>query len=70
MAIDSSKFFDSIRVKPTKTAAKQKAAREEVAMCEAPGCKNRGAHRAEGARPGEGLLAFLSQSRPRIQPGL
>jgi hypothetical protein len=31
MAIDSSKFFDSIRVKPTKTAAKQKAAREEVA---------------------------------------
>ncbi|MGD9837838.1 MAG: J domain-containing protein [Afipia sp.] len=50
MAIDSSKFFDSIRVKPTKTAAKQKAAREEAVMCEAPGCKNRGAHRAPKGR--------------------
>ena len=50
MAIDSSKFFDSIPVKPTKTAAKQKAAREEMVMCEAPGCNNRGAHRAPKGR--------------------
>jgi len=51
MAIDSSKFFDSIRVKPNKLSAKQQAAaREEAQMCEAPGCKNRGAHRAPKGR--------------------
>jgi hypothetical protein len=51
MAIDSSKFFDSIRIKPNKLSAKQQAAaREEAVMCEAPGCKNRGAHRAPKGR--------------------
>lgn len=51
MPIDSSKFFDNIRIKPTKTnVKKQAAAREEAVMCEAPGCKNRGAHRAPKGR--------------------
>ena len=35
MAIDSSKFFDSIRIKPTKLSAKAQArAKEEAMMCE------------------------------------
>ena len=51
MAIDSSKFFDSIRIKPNKLSAKQQAAaREEAQMCEAPNCKNKGAHRAPKGR--------------------
>jgi hypothetical protein len=51
MAIDSSKFFDSIRIKPNKLSAKQQAAaREEAQMCEAPGCKNKGGHRAPKGR--------------------
>ncbi len=51
MAIDSSKFFDSIRIKPNKLSAKQQAAaREEAVMCEAPGCKNKGPHRAPKGR--------------------
>ncbi|MGP9813145.1 J domain-containing protein [Rhodopseudomonas sp. NSM] len=50
MAIDSSKFFDKIRVKPSKAAAAKEAAREQVIMCDAPGCANRGAHRAPKGR--------------------
>ncbi|MCX7307676.1 MAG: DnaJ domain-containing protein [Afipia sp.] len=51
MAIDSSKFFDSIRIKSNKMSAKQQAAaREEAQMCEAPGCKNKGGHRAPKGR--------------------
>src|SRR4051794_33365228 len=51
MAIDSSKFFDSIRIKPNKLSAKQQAqAREESAMCERPDCKNKGPHRAPKGR--------------------
>lgn len=51
MPIDSSKFFDSIRIKPNKGAAKaQTRAREDVAMCEWAGCKERGAHRAPKGR--------------------
>src|SRR3954463_13905498 len=51
MAIDSSKFFDSIRIKPNKLSAKQQAqAREESAMCEWPECKNKGPHRAPKGR--------------------
>jgi DnaJ-like protein len=51
MAIDSSKFFDSIRIKPNKLSAKQQAqAREEAAMCEWPECKNKGPHRAPKGR--------------------
>ena len=43
MAIDSSKFFDSIRIKPNKLSAKQQAqAREESAMCEWADCRTRG----------------------------
>eukprot|EP01035_Chromulina_nebulosa_P003148 gene3148-4283_t len=54
MAIDSSKFFDSIRIKPNKLSAKQQAAaREEAQMCEAPGCKNKGGHRAPKGRGNE-----------------
>lgn len=51
MPIDSSKFFDSIRIKPNKLSAKQQAAaREEAAMCEWPECKNKGPHRAPKGR--------------------
>jgi curved DNA-binding protein CbpA len=51
MAIDSSKFFDSIRIKPNKLSAKQQArAREEAMMCEWPDCKNKGPHRAPKGR--------------------
>src|ERR1700755_1050490 len=51
MPIDSSKFFDSIRIKPNKVSAKQQArAREEAVMCEWAGCQNRGPHRAPKGR--------------------
>jgi hypothetical protein len=51
MPIDSSKFFDSIRIKPNKLSAKQQAAaREEAQMCEWPDCKNKGPHRAPKGR--------------------
>src|SRR6266704_251256 len=51
MPIDSSKFFDSIRIKPNKLSAKQQAAaREESAMFEWPECKNKGPHRAPKGR--------------------
>jgi curved DNA-binding protein CbpA len=51
MPIDSSKFFDSIRIKPNKLSAKQQAAaREAAAMCEWPECKNKGPHRAPKGR--------------------
>ncbi|MDR6658477.1 J domain-containing protein [Tardiphaga sp. 1201_B9_N1_1] len=51
MPIDSSKFFDSIRIKPNKLSAKQQAAaREEAIMCEWPECKNKGPHRAPKGR--------------------
>ena len=51
MAIDSSKFFDSIRIKPTKLSAKAQArAKEEAMMCEWAGCQNKGPHRAPKGR--------------------
>lgn len=51
MPIDSSKFFDSIRIKPNKLNAKQQArAREDAMMCEWPDCKNKGPHRAPKGR--------------------
>lgn len=50
MPIDSSKFFDSIRIKPTKAGAKQPRAREEVVACQWPDCTARGAHRAPKGR--------------------
>jgi curved DNA-binding protein CbpA len=51
MPIDSSKFFDRIRIKPNKLSAKQEAqAREEAVKCEWPGCPNRGPHRAPKGR--------------------
>jgi hypothetical protein len=51
MPIDSSKFFDSIRIKPNKLSAKQQAAaREEAQVCEWPECKNKGPHRAPKGR--------------------
>lgn len=60
MAIDSSKFFDSIRIKPTKGGPKntkgtqaEARAREEAAMCEWPGCEARGPHRAPKGRGNE-----------------
>jgi curved DNA-binding protein CbpA len=54
MPIDSSKFFDSIRIKPNKANAKQQArAREEAMMCEWPDCKNKGPHRAPKGRAHE-----------------
>ena len=51
MAIDSSKFFDSIRIKPNKGGAKAQArVRDEAALCEWPDCKERGPHRAPKGR--------------------
>jgi hypothetical protein len=51
MAIDSSKFFDSIRIKPNKLSAKAQArAKEEAMMCEWASCKNKGPHRAPKGR--------------------
>jgi curved DNA-binding protein CbpA len=51
MPIDSSKFFDSIRIKPNKATAKQQAqAREAAQLCEWPDCKSKGAHRAPKGR--------------------
>ncbi|WP_022722402.1 J domain-containing protein, partial [Rhodopseudomonas sp. B29] len=51
MPIDSSKFFDKIRVKPRAAEAAREAARErEARMCDAPGCNERGAHRAPKGR--------------------
>jgi hypothetical protein len=51
MPIDSSKFFDSIRIKPTKVSAKRQAqVGSEAATCEWAGCKNKGAHRAPKGR--------------------
>jgi hypothetical protein len=51
MAIDSSKFFDSIRIKPNKLSAKAQArAKEEAIMCEWAGCQNKGPHRAPKGR--------------------
>jgi DnaJ-like protein len=49
MPIDSSKFFDSIRIKPNKASAKQQA-RETTVMCEWPECTNKGSHRAPKGR--------------------
>ena len=51
MAIDSSKFFDSIRIKPTKVSAKRQAqAGQEAVTCEWAGCQNKGSHRAPKGR--------------------
>ena len=51
MAIDSSKFFDSIRIKPNKLSAKAQArAKEEAILCEWAGCQNKGPHRAPKGR--------------------
>jgi curved DNA-binding protein CbpA len=51
MPIDSSKFFDSIRIKPNKQSAKQQAqAREAAQGCEWPDCPNKGPHRAPKGR--------------------
>src|SRR6266581_2284453 len=51
MPIDSSKFFDSIRIKPNKLSAKQQAqAREAAIKCEWPDCPNKGPHRAPKGR--------------------
>jgi DnaJ domain len=52
MPIDSSKFFDSIRIKPKKqaAAAKRAVARDEATPCQWPDCKNRGSHRAPKGR--------------------
>lgn len=51
MPIDSSKFFDSIRIKPNKAAAKQETrAREQYVDCEWPSCTNKGTHRAPKGR--------------------
>ncbi len=51
MPIDSSKFFDSIRIKPNKLSAKAQArVREESIMCEWPECNSKGPHRAPKGR--------------------
>ena len=49
MPIDSSKFFDSIRVKPKGKQPEVKP-RDTVATCEWTGCQNKGAHRAPKGR--------------------
>ena len=51
MPINSSKFFNSIRIKPNKVSAKHQAqARQEAAKCEWAGCQNKGPHRAPKGR--------------------
>jgi hypothetical protein len=50
MPIDSSKFFDSIRVKPRLNAKQERRVRDEVVACEWPDCKEKGAHRAPKGR--------------------
>src|SRR5260370_33816649 len=49
MPIDSSKFFDSIRVKPKGKKPEAKP-RDTVVNCEWTGCQNKGAHRAPKGR--------------------
>ena len=49
MPIDSSKFFDSIRVKPRGKQPEVKP-RETVVACEWAGCANKGSHRAPKGR--------------------
>src|SRR5881398_428529 len=49
MPIDSSKFFDSIRVKPKGKQPEVKP-RDAVVNCEWTGCQNKGAHRAPKGR--------------------
>ena len=49
MPIDSSKFFDSIRVKPRGKQPEVKP-RDTVVACEWTGCQNKGAHRAPKGR--------------------
>lgn len=49
MPIDSSKFFDSIRVKPRGKQPEVKP-RDTVAACEWAGCQNKGSHRAPKGR--------------------
>jgi curved DNA-binding protein CbpA len=48
MPIDTSKFFDSIRI--NKRSAKHKTAREATVGCEWPNCENKGTHRAPKGR--------------------
>jgi curved DNA-binding protein CbpA len=50
MPIDSNKFFDSIRIKPTKAKQGGPKPRDAVANCEWPDCQNKGAHRAPKGR--------------------
>src|SRR6201989_1979978 len=49
MPIDSSKFFDSIRVKPKGKQPEAKP-RDAVVNCEWAGCQNKGSHRAPKGR--------------------
>lgn len=49
MPIDSSKFFDSIRVKPRGKQPEAKP-RETTVACEWAGCQNKGSHRAPKGR--------------------
>lgn len=49
MPIDSSKFFDSIRIKPKGKQPEVKP-RDAVVNCEWTGCQNKGAHRAPKGR--------------------
>ena len=50
MPIDSSKFFDSIRIKPKKAASRQPAVAREAVQCQWPDCTNKGSHRAPKGR--------------------
>src|SRR3954453_17824636 len=50
MPIVSSKFFDSIRIKPNKPGAKQARGREEIPRCERAGGASKGSHRAPKGR--------------------
>ncbi|UWU72848.1 J domain-containing protein [Bradyrhizobium sp. NC92] len=52
MPIDSSKFFDSIRIKPR--AKQQAMPRETVVACEKIGCQNKGIYRAPKGRENPG----------------
>ncbi|WFU40171.1 DnaJ domain-containing protein [Bradyrhizobium sp. CB82] len=49
MPIDTSKFFDSIRINK-RTAKRKTQVRQTAAPCQWPGCKGKGTHRAPKSR--------------------
>src|SRR6201984_2107484 len=64
MPIDSTKFFDSIRVKPKLSAKQEKRAREEVVTCEWHDCKEKGSNGSRGKGKGASAADIDGASDP------